>query len=473
AGETIGSLAGAGSVSLTSLAQLNLGGDNTSTTFSGVISGSGGLDKAGSGTLTLSGANTLTGVVQVLAGGLVLSGGSRLPDTAEINLGTSANLELTGGSQSLKALNDAIATPGTATVQLNDNTLTLGEGNGTGSFSGTIAGTGGLTKVGSLNIVLSGTNTFTGPLQISEGKVFLQGGAALADSVAVTAASGAELVLQASETIGSLAGAGNVVGAGGAWILTTGGNNADTTFSGTLFGAGGSIGLVKTGTGTLTLTGDNTYTGGTTVSGGTLQIGAGGTTGSITGNVALSSNGAVVTFNRSNDLTFSGVISGTGQIRKQGAGTLTLSGQNTLTGVTNVDAGTLNLTGSVGGPLAVGYGGTLTGTGTVGGMLVIYDGGALAGTSGSTLTVTGNMVQGAASLFNATLGAPTTTAIVTAANLTLDGTLNITTGAGFASGTYRLIDYSGTLTDNGLAVGTVPAHSLYAVDTGTAGQVDL
>ncbi|WP_210215469.1 beta strand repeat-containing protein, partial [Pseudoxanthobacter soli] len=70
AGETIGSLAGAGSVSLTSLAQLNLGGDNTSTTFSGVISGSGGLDKAGSGTLTLSGANTLTGVVQVLAGGL-------------------------------------------------------------------------------------------------------------------------------------------------------------------------------------------------------------------------------------------------------------------------------------------------------------------------------------------------------------------------------------------------------------------
>ena len=67
----------------------------------------------------------------------------------------------------------------------------------------------------------------------------------------------------------------------------------------------------QAGTGTLTLTGANTYTGGTTITAGTLQLGNGGTTGSITGNVV--NNGALV-FNRSDTLTFAGVISGTGAL---------------------------------------------------------------------------------------------------------------------------------------------------------------
>jgi autotransporter-associated beta strand protein len=102
--------------------------------------------------------------------------------------------------------------------------------------------------------------------------------------------------------------------------------------------------LTKTGAGTLILTGDNTYSGGTTVSTGTLQIGNGGTTGSVTGDIA---NNANVTFNRSNDLTYGNVISGNGTLTKTGAGTLTLSGANTHSGATTVNAGTLNLTGSL------------------------------------------------------------------------------------------------------------------------------
>ena len=60
-------------------------------------------------------------------------------------------------------------------------------------------------------------------------------------------------------------------------------NRSDAlTYGGVISGTGS---LTKSGTGTLTLTGDNTYTGGTTISAGTLQIGNGGTTGSVAGNI--------------------------------------------------------------------------------------------------------------------------------------------------------------------------------------------
>ena len=71
--QTIGSLAGAGNVTLGS-AILTTGNDNTSTTFSGVISGAGGLAKIGNGILTLTGANTFTGGTTLNSGGLVVNG---------------------------------------------------------------------------------------------------------------------------------------------------------------------------------------------------------------------------------------------------------------------------------------------------------------------------------------------------------------------------------------------------------------
>ncbi len=71
----------------------------------------------------------------------------------------------------------------------------------------------------------------------------------------------------------------------------------------------GANSLTQAGPGTLVLTGTNTYSGGTTISGGTLPIGNGGTGGSVAGNIV--DNGALI-FNRSNALTYAGVISGTG-----------------------------------------------------------------------------------------------------------------------------------------------------------------
>jgi fibronectin-binding autotransporter adhesin len=108
------------------------------------------------------------------------------------------------------------------------------------------------------------------------------------------------------------------------------------TFAGTISGSGN---LIQSGAGTLILTADNTFGGGTTIAAGsTLQLGNGGTSGSVTGNVV--DNGTLI-FNRSNTLSFSGAISGTGSLQQNGSGTTILSGTNTYSGGTILNAGTL------------------------------------------------------------------------------------------------------------------------------------
>ena len=93
--------------------------------------------------------------------------------------------------------------------------------------------------------------------------------------------------------------------------------------------ATGSGRLVMEGSGTLTIFTDNTYSGGTTISAGAIQLGDGGTTGSITGNIL---NNGVLIFNRSNTLLVPGAISGSGSVQQSGTGTSILLGNNTYTG---------------------------------------------------------------------------------------------------------------------------------------------
>ena len=140
--------------------------------------------------------------------------------------------------------------------------------------------------------------------------------------------------------------AGSIAGAGtyflGSNQLTVGSNNLSTIVDGTIEDGGSSGGsgasLVKIGAGTLTLTGANTYTGGTIISGGALQLGNGGASGAILGDVV---DNGIFAINRSDTFTFGGVISGTGAFMQLGPGTTVLTGANTYTGATNVNAGTL------------------------------------------------------------------------------------------------------------------------------------
>jgi autotransporter-associated beta strand protein len=108
-------------------------------------------------------------------------------------------------------------------------------------------------------------------------------------------------------------------------------SSGSATLSGALTGPGG---LTFTGTGTTILTGTNTYTGGTTVASGTLQ----GITTSLQG--SITNNGRVV-FDQPSTGTFTGSIVGTGQLVTQNIGTVVLSGSNTYTGGTQVNAGSI------------------------------------------------------------------------------------------------------------------------------------
>jgi outer membrane autotransporter protein len=111
----------------------------------------------------------------------------------------------------------------------------------------------------------------------------------------------------------------------------------NATYAGLVSGAGG---IEKSGAGTLTLTRDQAFTGTTTISAGVLQLGNGGTTGSVKGSIV---NNATLAIDRSDAHTLSNTISGTGALVKQGTGTTTLTAANSYAGGTALKQGRLNV----------------------------------------------------------------------------------------------------------------------------------
>lgn len=199
--------------------------------------------------------------------------------------------------------------------------------------------------------------------------------------------------------------------------------------------------LIKYGTGTLTIAGAATYTGGTTINDGTLQIGNGGTAGSIVGNVAFCANAGdpqcnatankALAFNRTDTSTFAGLISGLGQVLQNGTGTTVLTANSTYSGNTTINAGVLQVDGSITSRVTVNPGGRLTGTGTTRGMVVGAGGVVAPGDPRPIGTQTGNlrnngalvMQPGSAAVFG--VGATADEIIVSGASL-LAGTALLT-----------------------------------------------
>ncbi|HFZ8994842.1 TPA: autotransporter-associated beta strand repeat-containing protein [Citrobacter freundii] len=131
-------------------------------------------------------------------------------------------------------------------------------------------------------------------------------------------------------------------------------------YSGIIIGEGK---VEKKGQEILILTGDSTYEGNTTISEGDLQLGNGGTSGSVTGDIDIASNESSLIFNHSDNRTSDNNISGTGNVVKEGFAELVLTGTNTYAGGTEINGGTLSIDadarlGAATGPLTF-NGGTL------------------------------------------------------------------------------------------------------------------
>ena len=324
-----------------------------------------------------------------------------------ITSGVTGTQTLTVSGNDAVNINGAIG-GGTGTIGLTkngNNALTLGgSGDNTGLAVTVNSGTVLLGKSSSASVHSVGS----GGLLINGGAVQLSGsgGDQISDSATVTIKNSGTFTLAGmNETIGGLSGISFTAivqnaAASPAALTINSPNGSTNNFSGTLQdgAGGGALSLVKTGNGEQALVGDNTFTGGVTINAGTLDVESvnalnaltpnavafgpgstgtlalngnsvsiGGLSGSSTSAVVLNggSGAATLTVIESGNETFAGSLQDGGQalsLVKAGAGSLTLSGNNTFTGGVTINAGTLQMgsAGALNSSNAVTVNGTLT-----------------------------------------------------------------------------------------------------------------
>ena len=344
-------------------------------------------------------------------------------------------------------------------MTINNNTLNFKFSSSTGT--GGISGSTQLLKSGSGNATLTTNNTYSGGTFINGGTLTLGNGVtpaagSIAGDVALDNNATGSAVLQfnrpdATTIAGNVSGNGSLVQAGPGLLIATGSN----TYAGSTTVSGGSLQIGNGGTSgsipgdilnnaaviysrsdNVTLVNAISGTGTTYVNAGTLQVGNAGFTGSIGGPIVTN---AMLAFNRVDDQTFSGVISGSGGVTQLGSNNVTLAAPNSYTGPTAVNGGMLTVASVANGGLPSNLGASSNSAANL-------------TFNGSTFQYTGTTATSDRGL---TLGAAGATFIVVdpAQTLTLTGSV-AGTGSLTNAGPGALM-----LTGSGVITGTVTANA--------------
>ncbi|MDR6537243.1 autotransporter outer membrane beta-barrel domain-containing protein [Variovorax soli] len=271
---------------------LTLDGTGTDT-FAHSLSNFQSLVKRDTGTWTFANALPGSGItsIRVAAGTLILG----------------ADASSYSGSMTVDAAGALQTSAQFAPLAITDNGLVRFAQGNNASYAGLLSGTGGIEKTGAGRLTLTRDQAITGVTTISAGTLEL-GNGGTTGMVGGPIIDNAALVVNRSNAV---------------------------AFAAPISGSGS---VTQLGSGTTTFTADHVYTGGTTIAAGTLQLGDGGTSGSVVGDIV---DNAVLVANRSNTLALAGAISGSGALRQVGSGTTVLSGANSYGGATTVSAGTL------------------------------------------------------------------------------------------------------------------------------------
>ena len=360
--QRLGTLAGTGSVALNSftLATGQAGDSN----FAGNLAGTGGLVKQGASSFTLSGASTYTGATQV-EGGTLSVGGTLLTGNVQVNAGT---LALTAAERLADSATVAVASGATLTLAGTETVASLalaGTLNGSGTLTAaayTLASGTVLADLGRGTLTSNGASTLAGSaaaaqVGVDSGTLTLASADRLADTAAVTVAAGATLALNNTDTVASLALAGTLAGSGtltaGSTLLNSGTVNANlgtgalTSRGASTLAGNAAVSTVSIETGTLALASAQRFSALPAVqvnNAATLALSGDQAFGTLAGagDVALAS--FTLSTGSGGDSVFAGAIGGSGGLIKQGsASTFTLTGANSYTGLTSVQAGTLRV----------------------------------------------------------------------------------------------------------------------------------
>ena|GEM_PF-668899 len=399
-GASVGSLAGNGTVDATGKA-LTIDGSGTTTLYGTLNAAS--LTLGGSATQTLLGTANLTGPVTIGSGAyLALGGTASLAGLAVTDNGTFDITSVAASSTSIASLS------GSGVVYLADKTLVITDGNAT--FSGDIYGTTGIVDITGTNQVLSGTGHYGGTTILDTGVTLTVGSATAFGTSVLDLQSGSTLKLALNGTV-----ANNATLEAGASTFDVGTNTV--VYGGNISGAGT---LTKTGSGTLALTGTDSTA--VVIGAGTLQIGNGGTSGTVSGDIT---DNAALVFARSDSVTYAGAISGSGSLTVA-SGTLLLTGSAAQNGGTTIASGAT---------FALGDGSSFTGN--------VTDNGTFAFARNDSLTYAGTITgSGVVAINSGTVVLTGSAANTGGATIAGGATLQIGTGGSIA----------GAITDNGSLV---------------------